>query len=399
MQVQPFPLIELAGPPEARGRAYGQQATERIRKGIAHYGAQLGAGGASASRIRRLALDFVPRIEAFAPHFVPEMQGVAAGANVEFADIVLLNCRTEVLQLARRNQDPDPDAGVPDGCTGAIILPEASADGVLIHGQNWDWKHECVETTVVLRIRRDDGPDLLTMVEAGGLARCGMNSAGLAITANYLRSDRDYLFEGVPLSLLRRLALEQEQVALALRILHTTPKSASNNLMLSHASGFGVDIECAPDESFTLWPERGVLVHANHFVSPVALAKLKDGGIATTPDSLYRDRRVRQLLEPHIGRLTIEHLRAAFLDDWQSPWSVCRPPRKNLEDNLSATVAMVLMRPAEGHMEIAPLPALNRRFTTYTLAGAPGEAPAEQGGYAAFATGRGMARSSTAAAR
>lgn len=373
MQIDPFPLIELSGGAEARGRAYGQAAAARIRLGLAHYGAQL-AADASAARIRRIALEFLPRIEAFAPHFVPEMRGIATGANVELADIVMLNCRTEVLQLARRTKEPEK---VPDGCTGAIILPEATADGALLHGQNWDWKRECAETTVVLRVRRDDGPDLLTMVEAGGMARCGLNAAGIAITANYLRSDRDYAQEGVPLSLLRRLALEQEQVAHAARILATTPKSASNNLMLSHASGFGVDFECAPDESFTLWPERGVLVHANHFVSPVALAKLKDGGLATTPDSLYRDRRVRQLLEPDLGRLSLDHLRAAFLDDWQSPWSVCRPPRKNLEDNLSATVAMVLMRPAEGHMEIAPLPALNRVFTTYSLGTAPRRAAAE----------------------
>lgn len=363
--VEPFPLIELSGPPEQRGRQYGQAAAERIKKGIAHYGAQMSAT-ASAQRIRRLAEDFVPQIEKFAPHFVPEMRGIAAGANVELADIVMLNCRTEVLQLAKRTELEDKE---PDGCTGAIILPEATADGVLIHGQNWDWKKECVETTVVLRVRRDDGPDLMTMVEAGGLARCGLNAAGIAITANYLRSDRDYTRQGVPLSLLRRKALEQEQAALALQVLYATPKSASNNLMLSQAdgSGFGVDIECAPDESFMLWPDRGVLVHANHFVSPVALSKLKDGGIATTPDSAYRDRRVRGLLEPKIGKLSIDDLRAAFFDDWQSPWSVCRPPRKNLEDNLSATVAMVLMRPAEGHMEIAPLPAVNRSFTTYSL--------------------------------
>jgi isopenicillin-N N-acyltransferase-like protein len=372
--IAPFPLIELSGPPEARGEAYGRQAAERIRKGIAHYGQQMQGGGASAARIRELALAFVPRIEAFEPSFVAEMRGIAKGANTDVADIVLLNCRTEVLQLAKRQPTPDPD---PDGCTGAILLPEATADGVLVHGQNWDWKKECSETGVVLKIRREDGPDVLTFVEAGGLSRCGMNAAGIAITANYLRSDRDYRFEGVPLSLLRRKALQQEQLALALQVLYATPKSASNNLMLSQASGFGVDIECAPDESFMLWPERGVLVHANHFVSPVALAKLRDGGVATTPDSVYRDRRVRGLLEPKIGKLTIDDLRAAFFDDWQSPWSVCRPPRKNLEDNLSATVAMILMRPAEGHMEIAPLPALNRQFTRYSLFEAPRRAAAE----------------------
>ena len=46
-----------------------------------------------------------------------------------------------------------------------------------------------------------------------------------------------------------------------------------------------------------------------------------------------------------------------------------QPPRAGLRDaNLSATVAMVVMRPAAGVMEVAPLPALNREFTRYSLA-------------------------------
>lgn len=369
--MQPFPLIELRGSPEARGRAYGEAAAERVRRSLSHYGAQLAGSGLDAEGVRRLARDFVPRIEAFAPDFVPEMRGIAAGANVPFEDIVLVNCRTEILQLAQRRAPAalEAERRAADGCTGAIILPEATRDGVLLHGQNWDWKSECAETGVVLRIRREDGPDVLTFVEAGGLARCGMNEAGIAITANYLTSDRDYRQEGVPLSLLRRRALEQEHVALALHIIYATPKSASNNLMVSQAGGFGLDIECAPDESFLLHPEGGILVHANHWLSPVALSKLKEMGVATTPDSLYRDQRVRQTLAARRGALDLEALRTAFLDAWQTPWSVCRPPRPNLQGVSSATVATILMQPGLGVMEIAPLPALGASFTRYTLAG------------------------------
>lgn len=373
--VEPFPLIELSGGPEARGRLYGRMAKARVHKSLAHYGTQLAGQGRDAGAVRAMARDFVPRIEAFEPDFVAEMRGIAEGADVAFEDIVLINCRTEVLQLAKRAEALAALRKEPDGCTGAILLPEATADGSVIHGQNWDWKSECAETGVVLRIRREDGPDVLTFVEAGGLARCGLNAAGIAITANYLESDRDYTQEGIPLSLLRRQALNQAQVALAFRSLYSTPKSGSNNLMLSQASGYGVDIECAPDESFLVQPEGGILVHSNHWLSPVALSKLKDMGLFSTPDSAYRDRRVRDALAAKRGKLTLDDLREAFFDDWQSPWSVCRPPRINLGGNLSATVAMILMKPAEGLMEIAPLPALNRSFTRYTLRA---EATAEQ---------------------
>jgi len=38
---------------------------------------------------------------------------------------------------------------------------------------------------------------------------------------------------------------------------------------------------------------------------------------------------------------------------------------------------MVLMRPAEGHMEVAPLSALNRAFATYSLLAETKRAAAE----------------------
>src|SRR5205085_7048949 len=136
-----------------------------------------------------------------------------------------------------------------DGCTGVVALPGATRDGKLIHAQNWDWKAECAETAVVLRIRRDDGPDVLTFVEAGGLARSGMNSVGIAVTANYLESDRDYSQIGVPLALIRRKILDSEHVALAMRSVYATPKSASNNMIVSHKEGVAIDFECAPDET------------------------------------------------------------------------------------------------------------------------------------------------------
>ncbi len=237
----------------------------------------------------------------------------------------------------------------------------------------WLWK----QWANVLRIRRDDGPDLLTFTEAGGLARSGLNAAGIAITANYLESDRDYRQVGVPLALIRRKVLEQEQLALAMRAVYVTAKSASNNMMISHAGGIAIDFECAPDETFLVHPSGGLIVHANHWQSPVALAKLRDTGIASTPDSLYRDLRVRALLDANRGALTPDHVKAALFDDYQAPWSVCRPPRPGLGGGMTATVATIVMQPGAGVMEVAMLPARNRQFTRYALDPSPVRAAAE----------------------
>ena len=176
----------------------------------------------------------VPVVEKFDPAYVEEMRGIADGAGVPFAGVMLMNARTEMVAAARKQQSHQH---FPDGCTAAFALPEASADGVLLHGQNWDWRAECAETGVVLRIRRDDGPDILTFTEAGGLARSGLNSAGIGLTANALECDRDYQRgAGVPLPFIRRKVLESAYLAEAVRTIFSTPKLGSNHMAVSHAA-------------------------------------------------------------------------------------------------------------------------------------------------------------------
>jgi isopenicillin-N N-acyltransferase-like protein len=371
----PFPFLSVSGTPYERGRQHGQALAARVRRSAALYGGTLDKLGFGGARGTELIVKFAVQIEAFGAHYVEEMRGIAAGAELAFEQVVMINARTEVIAEARRLAGAEPGAAAAlatkDGCTGAVIQPRRSDSGRLIHGQNWDWRAECAETAIVLRVRRDDGPDFLTFVEAGGLARSGLNAAGIAITANYLRCDRDYTQTGVPLALIRRKVLEQQHFALAIQAVAATPKACANNMMLSHVDGVCIDFECAPDESFSVLPHDGLLVHANHFVSSAALSKLRDTGLATSPDSAYRDMRVRDHLEAVGPRITPDDLKRAFFDDFGKPYSVCRPPRPGSHDDLSATVAMVVMEPALGQMDVAPLPALNRAFTRYSLTNEP----------------------------
>ena len=354
----PFPLIDISGAPFERGVQYGRQAKERIARSVALYGGRLQRLGLSPARIADLVQVYLPHMQAFGEHYVAEMEGIAKGAGLLLSDIVLVNARTEIVALARKSEQPK------DGCTGVIILPSHAATGRLIHAQNWDWLAACADTGIVLRIRRDDGPDILTFTEAGGLARSGLNGAGLAITANYLESNRDYQQQGVPLPLIRRKVLEQSHLALAIEAIVRTPKACSNNMMLSDAKGFAVDFECAPDEVFPIHAENGRLVHANHWQSAVALTKLKDTGLADVPDSLYRDRRVMELLGQNPS---VKNVKQALFDDFGTPYAVCRPPITESDGNLGATVAMIVMEPGARVMEVCPMPALDRTFTRYSL--------------------------------
>lgn len=366
-----FPFVSVSGVPHERGRQYGQQAAERVRRSAALYGQTLADLGHDAASRSRLIRRFAASIEDFAAHYLDEMHGIAQGAGVDFESVVMINARTEVVAQARAERNGGAGLEPADGCTGALILPERSASGNLVHGQNWDWRAECVDTAVVLRVRNDDGPDFLTFVEAGGLARSGFNGAGVSITANYLESDRDFMAPGVPLSLIRRKVLEQSHFALAIKAVATTPKSCSNNIMLGMAEGFGIDFECAPDEAFAIYPgDDGLIVHANHWVSGAALCKLRDTGTDSLPESRYRDWRVRKLLNRK-QMLERNDLVQALFDDFGTPFSVCRPARAGSHNSVAATVAMVVMEPAAGIMDVTPMPASNRRFTRYALNAEP----------------------------
>jgi isopenicillin-N N-acyltransferase-like protein len=358
--VTPFPLIEIEGPPRDRGRQYGEAARERIAMSVALYRSRMAQASASREETDAAARAFLPRLETFAPDLVAEMGGIAEGARATLEDIVLVNARTEIVAAAQaRSADRD-------GCTGVVVLPSRSADGRLIHAQTWDWLAQCAETAVVLRIRSDTGPAILTYTEAGGLARHGFNAAGVAISANYLRSDRDFTHPGIPLPFIRRRVLEQAHLAPAMGQVIATPKAVSNNMIVSHTEGFAVSLECAPDETFWITPDDGLIVHANHWVSAAARAKLKDTGLADDPDSLYRDFRVREALasKPRISR---EDVVAALTDRFGHPFAVCRPPLPEHDGNLSATVALIVMDPGARTMDIAPMPALGVAFTRYAL--------------------------------
>lgn len=385
-----FPQVEIAGSPRERGRSYGEQVPDRIEMAAGLYRGSLAGLKTQEHDIHNLADAFLREVEQFDPDQVEEIRGISEGSGVALHDVILINARRELVSMAGTLF-----AGTDDECTAAAVLPQASATGELFHGQNWDTSPHHAQHSLVLRVRQTDGPDILTFTEAGALGRSGLNSAGIAITGNHLVSERDYKLTGVPLPLIRRKALTTSIYALALSAVYATKKSGSNNMMVSHAAGEAVDIECAPDESFLLHPLNGILTHANHWESIPALSKLRDLGatndsaLASTPCSIFRSERIRRLLdlEAQRGGITYEFFRDSFLDSFDSPYSICRPPRMAaVGSGTSATAATIVMNPGAGFMDVAPLPALGARWTRYYVSGGEPETVSTAVGLASLAS-------------
>jgi len=338
-----FPCIEVSGSARSRGLSQGRAVPERVARSIALYRGELAKRNVDSATQDRLARRFMTVIADFDPDYLEEMRGIAEGANVPLEGVITVNCRTEMMfgfkEAASIHEKME------DGCTGVVALPSVTASGRLLHAHNWDWREEAADSSIVLRVRADNGPDILTLVEAGGLARHGFNSAGVALTANFLASDRDFKSPGVPLAVLRRKILEQPNLAGAARIPGTYRRSCSNNIMLSQADGEAIDLECAPDECFWIQPEGGLLAHSNHFIAPSARARLTDTYFGKAPDTLYRVTRVHDFLAARRGKIDYKDLVEALSDRYGFPDSVLRSPNESIDFAEYAIAAETEMKP------------------------------------------------------
>lgn len=325
------PVIEVAGDAATRGRQYGEYARERIERSVELYLPAFEARGLDWPRVRELARRFADRMADFDSGLVTEIEAIAAGAGLETEHVVALNARTELLFW----QD--------DGCTGVAVLPEVSANEHTLLAQNWDWRPGCSETVVLLDARPDTGPGFRTFVEAGLLARSGVNDEGIGITGNFLQSNEDFGGNGVPIPLIRRRILTSPSLADALGEVVRAPRAFSSNHLIAHAPGEAIDCESAPSDVFFLHPTDGLLVHSNHFLSPVALGRLRDTGIARFPDTLYRHRRLERLLRRAAPSITVDDVKDALRDHYGLPSSICRHPAPRPDGTVIATVASVVM--------------------------------------------------------
>jgi isopenicillin-N N-acyltransferase like protein len=357
-----FPFVEVSGTPRNIGLQYGRKAASRIHHGIDLYRRLFAEKGVDWSLARITATRFAARIERLFPRIAAEMRALAEGAEVPFEDIVAINARTEILHGSFGKARADVDDI--DGCTGAVALPPATRESHLIHAQNWDWRDECADTSIVLKIVPEAGPSLLVFCEAGVMACVGLNNSGLAVTTNHLECEQDGKREGIPNPIVRRQVLSQGSLGSAIETVLKAERGFSVNFLISHRDGEAIDLETTPDQVFWLTPEDDLLVHANHFASVPARVTVRDTGLLTSADSLYRDSRVRRYLARDRGRVTLSTLQAAFQDRFGAPRAVCRAP---LPGKASSTVATIIMDTTAQIMWVAPRPYGPHKFTEYRL--------------------------------
>jgi isopenicillin-N N-acyltransferase like protein len=329
-----FRVIEISGDdPTSRGRQYGTAATDLIHRALRYYRVAFAEqAGLTWDGVTAHVQPWRELIEHDYPDLAAEMRGIAAGAGVPVDDIVALNARGEIIYdnwNGVHGQDEELDPTDIEGCTSFALTPSATADGHMYVGQNWDWRHAVRDTVVVLHIVQPPKPTVIMQVEAGQIGRHGANSAGIALNANGL-GGRFSNESGAPQTILRRAVLDADNVPDALKVLVRTRAHIASNALLSHRSGYVIDLETTPGAVGWQYPdEAGVLVHGNHYQAFVP-PQLADEHRPFSHDSLLRVPQARQGLRSAAAAADTaevrEAIRTAMSDHLGHPNSLCAHP-------------------------------------------------------------------------
>jgi isopenicillin-N N-acyltransferase-like protein len=327
---------------------------------------------------------YIPAIELHYPTGLEELRGIADGASVSLEEIVMLNGRYDLGRLSYKLQKEnftkpvfstsvvngdvngndningtDHSNGHREGqyqvgkdyveeCTSAFFFPETTASGDSLACQNWDMDSHLYhdDLAVYLEVHPDPSenrPSMFLLTEVGQLIRTGMNSAGLAVTANSILCTDDFVpvshtdAAGVyhemvpklvlPITLARRLFLEYDNFSDGLVAINSMPCHVSGNLHVSTAEGFGMGLEKTPSRVYRVYAKanEGYVFHSNHILGEGYTGRDDSRDRYPGGSSWFRLQRLERSLKKDAqnGSLTSDIIHAAFSDHLGYPESLC----------------------------------------------------------------------------
>jgi len=313
-----------------------------IRENYATYVERFQAGGATLP----VGLDQSDAWAAFMardnPEYGEEMAAIAAGAELSLTEVAMLNARYELTygvfgaEAQSVNRVSNGQIQEQEGCTSFGLLPEMTASGHTVIGENWDWLQKVRGRVFVMRVKRSSEPgtgkpDFVGFTEAGIVGcKMGVNAAGIGLCVNGLVTDRDGA-NGFrkPFHVRCREILDAWTFDKALLPVVQTDRCCSANFLIGHADGEIIDIESTPDYCSYIYPENGLVTHANHLVCEKRIASQFE---RIAPHSLYRANRLERLLRASSGQIGTDTIHTALSDHFSAPSSICRHPDMTLPE-------------------------------------------------------------------
>ena len=359
----PFPELTVSGSPGAMGRSHGRAFAAQIRRNIRFYLRWLcAATGKKPEQLLAVAHSFAAVLRRHHPDLLEEMAGIARGANRTLDEILAVNARTDMLVMGQRPSQPGTKGAVP-GCTALAISGGSKKRRLLALGQNWDWRSELAQGTVILRVKPAKGPRLVTFTEAGMVGKIGFNEHGLGVCLNFLshRSEDPRGEFGIPVHCLLRAVMGCESLEQAYKMVAWSTRCASANfLMAQHTAGTttALDLEWTPTAVARAPFNRGLLVHTNHYKDPaLALGCASGRGKSTMNRDRTAHKRARELQQKIAD--PVERMKQILATRAGAPYSVSKT---SAPDSPSQTLAGIVMDLSRDKLHICAGPPHQSRW-------------------------------------
>lgn len=354
MSVQDFPFYRADGTHRELGRAHGKQAREQIR---AHLHYLCAATQLSNQRLRDRAMSFNRLFQLHCPQLIDEIEGLAEGAGVSYAEALAVNVRGAITKV--------PDGG----CTAFVVSRQGTLTKEILTGQNSDQLPVAMGLGYVLYLKPQDKPEVLMWTFGGMIGYHGINSLGIGHFANDLGGGPATRF-GMPHYPLKRLMHECSSLSEVKQTMERIPLWASGNYVLCDGHGEILDVEATPDGLHSLQDDgAGFICHSNHFLCP--LHATEENFNLSAKDSFSRLCRIKTLVQARYGQLTVDDFKTILRDRHGDPNGICRIAQTDnpQADWMTAgiTVASIIAEPARRRLHIACGNQLETPFVVYNM--------------------------------
>lgn len=319
----PIRVLTIAGSPYelgyVHGKTYaneiGELTEERLRLSCDPF--WTGGQQATLDEVLMLGRACLRHHEAFAPELMEEMRGMADATGLGVNELVIMNGFTDFVDIIAnpavlghtRTNGALP--GEVSDCTAFIVEPSASATGYGYLGQTWDMHSSATPYVLMLDLRPQDSPTLLTFTITGCVGMIGMNEHGVAVGINNLLAANGR--PGVHWVYVVRKMLAQHTVEDALAILQRAHLSGAHNYLLlgPDATGAlrGYNVEHMATRAHVT-PVASTYAHTNHCLIQEMINVERPRKSVSQESTLARHDQASHFLAEQIGRITVDTLMA-----------------------------------------------------------------------------------------
>lgn len=336
--INQLPVIHLQGSYLEMGKQFGEECRSQINdlcqirtQAALDHAAERGRKFTEKQALNLIKLSS-SYLENFDENIYQETLGIAEGANLALEQILLMQGLTDYRDYLSWGKIPEGF-----GCTSMIISRERSKNGKLLLAQNWDLGTSNMPYVCFVIRNPDNAPKNYNLTVTGGLSLIGLNSEGLAIGTNNIKTTDTR--PGVHYLNLIHKAMQYSSTSEVKEMISKATRSGAHYFLFGDKKGDFCGLECSATKDNELPQKNGLITHCNHILS----SKLKnleaeDMGQSTC----HRQTRVNELTNE--GQFDVQRIKEVLSDHDGDELSICR----HSDEAGISTNASVIIEPEDG---------------------------------------------------